>query len=92
MNRNVTAAALLFLLCGSAQAEWVKQGATADDIKRDQSECDLKARADTSFNGPQPMRGAGQFSGARSANNMVRENQSSRLCMKSKGYADPAEK
>ena len=71
MHKTTTTAALFSLLCGSAQAQWVKDGATADDIKRDQSNCDRKARADVSFQGPQPMRGAGAFAGARTANNMA---------------------
>mgnify|MGYP001388057991 CR=1 FL=1 len=92
MYKTATTAALLVLLCGSAQAAWVKEGATADDIKRDQSECDFKAKSDTSFNRPPPMRGAGPMSGARGANNMVREGQSSQLCMKAKGYAESSDK
>jgi len=91
-HKTVTMAGLLFLLCGSAQAQWAKAGATADDLKRDQSECERKARADTSFNSPPPMRGSGAFSGARTSNTMVKESQAFRLCMKSKGYADPADK
>ena len=92
MYKTAITSALLFLLCGSAQAVWVKEGATADDIKRDQSECERKARADTAYNSPQPMRGAGQFGGARTTNNMAKENQASRLCMKSKGYAESSDK
>ena len=92
MYKTATTATLLFLLCGSAQAEWVKGGATADDIKRDHSECERKARADTAFYSPQPMRGAGQFGGARTANNTARELQALRMCMKSKGYADSSDK
>ena len=52
-----SAAILGFLSCVSAHAMWVKEGATAEDLKRDQSECERKASADTSFN--QPRRGAG---------------------------------
>jgi hypothetical protein len=83
---------VLGLFCAGAQAAWVKEGATAEDLKRDQSECERKARADTAFNSPQPMRGAGPLSGTRSANNMAKEDQSFRLCMKSRGYADSSGK
>ena len=92
MTRTALIAAALCLFCVSAQAAWVKEGATAEDLKRDQSECERKARADTSFNSPQPSRGAGAFSGPRASNTMVRESQSLRLCMKSKGYADTSDK
>jgi hypothetical protein len=88
-----TTAAILGLLClfaGGAQAEWLKDGATAEDLKRDQSECERKASADTSFN--QQRRGAGAGSGPRVSNTMAREGQSFRLCMKSRGYADPSDK
>jgi hypothetical protein len=83
---------LMCLFCVSAQAMWVKEGATAEDLKRDQSECERKARADTAFNSPQPMRGAGAFSGPRASNTMVKEDQSFRLCMKSRGYAESSDK
>ena len=90
MRAFAATAGLLCLLCASAQAEWVKEGAAAEDLKRDQSECERKAAADTSFN--QPRRGAGAQSGPRVANTMTRENQSFRLCMKSRGYVDPSDK
>ena len=85
------AALVLGLLwCASAHAEWVKESSTAEDLKRDQSECERKASADTSFN--QPRRGAGASSGPRVSNTMAREGQSFRLCMKSRGYADSSDK
>ena len=92
MNKAAAMTVLLILLCGSAQAMWAKEGATAADIKRDQSECERKARADTAFNSPNPMQGSGPFSGARSANTMAKENQAFQLCMKSKGYASSPDK
>jgi len=85
-----SAAILGILSCVSAHAEWVKEGATAEDLKRDQSECERKASADTSFN--QPRRGAGSGTGPRVSNTMAREDQSFRLCMKSRGYAEPSDK
>ena len=91
-HRAATIGGLLLMLCGGAQAQWVKEGASAEDLKRDQSECERKARADTSFNSPPPMRGSGAFSGARTTNTMAKESQAFRLCMKSRGYADPADK
>ena len=81
---------LLCFLCGSAQGAWIKEGATAEDLKRDQSECERKARADTSFS--QPSRGPGASSGPRVANTMTRENQSFRLCMKSRDYVESSDK
>ena len=90
MRAFAATAGLLCLLCASAQAEWVKEGAAAEDLKRDQSECERKASADTSFN--QPRRGAGAGSGPRVSNTMAREDQSFRLCMKSRGYAEPSDK
>jgi hypothetical protein len=85
-----SAAILGILFCVSAHAQWVKEGATAEDLKRDQSECERKASADTSFN--QPRRGAGSGTGPRVSNTMAREDQSFRLCMKSRGYAEPSDK
>ena len=85
-----SAAILGILSCVSAHAEWVKEGATAEDLKRDQSECERKASADTSFN--QPPRGAGSGTGPRVSNTMAREDQSFRLCMKSRGYAESPDK
>jgi len=92
MNKIVSILGVLCLFCVGAQAAWVKEGATAEDLKRDQSECERKARADTAFNSPQPMRGAGALSGARAGNTMAKEDQALRLCMKSRGYADPSDK
>ena len=94
-RRFAAGAALLCALClpcAGAQAGWIKEGATADDLKRDQLECERKARADTAFNSPQPGRGAGMSSGPRATNTMARENQSFRLCMKSRGYAEESAK
>ena len=88
MNKSASILGVLCLFCVGAHAEWLKEGATAKDLQRDQSECERKARADTSFNSPPPGRGAGAFSGTRAANTMVKENQSFRLCMKSMGYAE----
>jgi hypothetical protein len=88
-------AAILFLLClccASAQAAWVKDGATAKDLKRDQSECERKARADTAFYNPPPMGGAGVRSSQRGANNAAKEMQAFGLCMKSRGYAESSDK
>lgn len=85
-----TALILGLLCCASAQAMWVREGATAEDLKRDQSECERKASADTSFN--QQRRGAGASSGPGVANTMAREDQSFRLCMKSRGYAESSDK
>jgi hypothetical protein len=90
MRKSAAILGMLCLFSVSADAEWVKEGSTAEDLKRDQSECERKASADTSFN--QPRRGAGAGSGPRVANTMTRENQSFRLCMKSRGYADPSDK
>ena len=90
MKKNAMILALLCLFSLGARGEWLKEGATADDLKRDQSECERKASADTSFN--QPRRGAGAGSGPRVSNTMAREGQSFRLCMKSRGYVDPSDK
>ena len=90
MRKSAAILGLLCLFCVSAQAAWVKEGATAEDLKRDQSECERKASADTSFN--QPRRGAGAGGGPRVANTMARENQSFNLCMKSRGYAESSDK
>ena len=90
MTKSAAILGLLGFFCGSAQGMWVKEGATAEDLKRDQSECERKASADTSFS--QPRRGAGAGSGPRVANTMVGEDQSFRLCMKSRGYADSSDK
>ena len=90
MRKSAAILGLLCLFCVSVHAAWVKDGATAEDLKRDQSECERKASADTSFN--QPRRGAGASSGPRVANTMAREGQSFRLCMKSRGYVDPSDK
>jgi hypothetical protein len=90
MRKSAAILGLACLFCGSAHGMWVKEGATAEDLKRDQSECERKASADTSFS--QPRRGAGAGSGPRVANTMTRENQSFRLCMKSRGYVDPSDK
>ncbi len=79
---------MLCLFCASAHAAWLKEGASAEDLKRDQSECERKARADTAFNSPQPMRGAGPLSGTRGANTMAKEDQAFRLCMKSRDYTE----
>ena len=85
-----SAAILGILSCVSAHAEWVKEGATAEDLKRDQSKCERKASADTSFN--QPRRGASSGTGPLVSNTMAREDQSFRLCMKSRGYAESSDK
>jgi len=90
VRKSAAILGLLCCFCLSAHAEWVKQGATAEDLKRDQSECERKASADTAFS--QPRRGPGAGSGPRVANTMTRENQSFRLCMKSRDYADSSEK
>ena len=92
MNRKALILVTLCLSFAGAQAAWVKDGASAEDLKRDQSACERKARADTSFNSPQPARRAGAMSGQGASNTMVKENNSFRLCMKSLGYADPTDK
>jgi hypothetical protein len=71
---------------------WVKEGATGDDLKRDQSECEQKARADAVFYNPQPLRGAGRLSGVQPTDTMKRESQAFWLCMKSRGYAETPDK
>jgi len=90
MRKSAAIMGILCLSCVSAHAMWTKEGATAEDLKRDQSECERKASADTSFN--QPRRGAGAGSGPRVSNTMAREDQSFRLCMKSRGYAESSDK
>jgi hypothetical protein len=90
MRKSAAILGMLCLSCVSAHAEWVKEGSATEDLKRDQSECERKASADTSFN--QPRRGASAGTGPRVSNTMAREDQSFRLCMKSRGYAEFSDK
>ena len=92
MRRAALIAGLLLALCGNSQAAWVKDGAGEEDIRRDQSECERTARADTAYQFPRASGGAGPLAGARSAGIMAREAQSAELCMRSKGYKQTPEK
>jgi hypothetical protein len=78
VRKSAAIVGMLFLSCGSAHAEWVKEGSTTEDLKRDQSECERKASADKSFN--QPRRGAGAGTGPRVSNTMAREETSPSAC------------
>ena len=71
----------------SVHAGWERQGATPEQLKKDQSQCDVRARSDAEFgrfdpSGPSTRPGAT----LRGANNMQREARSFDLCMRERGY------
>ena len=92
MYKTARIAGLLLLLCGSAEAAWVKEGTSEADAKRDNSECKRNATADAAFNSPQPRPGLGPSTGTRAGNYSARQRQAFQLCMKSKGYVEVPKK
>ena len=75
------------LFGATASAAWQKDGATPEQSKKDQSQCEIRARSDSEFGRFDPS-GPGTRAGAtlRGSNNMVRENRSFELCMRERGY------
>lgn len=75
------------VLCAGAHAGWVKEGASPDDLKRDQSQCERKASSSAEFARVSPGSPGTRAGGTlRGANTMARENQYFQLCMREKAY------
>ena len=85
--RAALLAALASSVAATAGAAWQKEGATSEQAKKDQSQCEIKARSDSEFGRFDPS-GPGTRAGAtlRGGNNMVRENRNFELCMRERGY------
>ena len=80
-------AALVTSLGTAAEAAWEKVGATAEQLKKDQSQCEMRARSDADFGRIDPSP-PGTRAGAsmRGANTMQRESRSFEFCMRERGY------
>jgi hypothetical protein len=68
-------------------ADWRKPGASPEQSKKDQSQCELRARSDADVGRIDPS-GPGTRAGAslRGANTMAKENRSFEMCMRERGY------
>ena len=85
--RRLSLAALVTLPGAAADAAWEKAGATPEQLKKDQSQCEVRARSDADFGridpGPPGTRAGASMRGA---NTMVRESRNFELCMRERGY------
>ena len=94
---RVLLAALTTALGATANAAWHKGDATPEQLKRDQSQCEMRARSDADFGRIDPG-SPGTRAGAslRSTSTMVRESRAFEFCMRERGYewidAKPAQK
>ena len=84
---RVSLAVAVVSVGATAYAAWQKEGATAEEAKKDQSQCEIRARSDSEFGRFDPS-GPGTRAGAtlRGANDVVREGRSFELCMRERGY------
>ena len=84
---GIAFACLAFSLGVPAHAAWQKPGASPEQLKKDQSQCEIRARSDADFgriDPTGPRTGAG--SSLRGANTMARESRNFEMCMRERGY------
>ena len=71
----------------TAYAGWEKSGATPEQLKKDQSQCEMRARSDADFSridpGPPGTRAGATLRGA---NTMAQQTRYFELCMRERGY------
>ena len=85
--RRVLLAAIAALLGASAHADWQKAGVTPEQLKKDQSQCEIRARSEAQFDRIDPS-GPGTRAGAtlRGTGTAQRETRNFEFCMRERGY------
>ena len=85
--RRALLAALAALAGTAASAAWQKEGAAPEQAKKDQSQCEMRARADADFNRIDPTPPGTRAGGTlRGANSMAQQTRYFELCMRERGY------